>query len=130
MAAMDSLRGRLRALAPEPPPPPEARDRPLADGCLEVERWELASEHFHRGNPCVYTGEAVFGVIALFLRDFAPPAQRIAAAVARMRAIPDLLAQGMANVRRAPRAWVERAIRECVGARALFEGGIGIVARD
>ena len=130
LAGMDSLRRRLRALPPEPPASSEALDRTLADGCLEIERWELTSEHFHRGNPCVYTGEAVFGVIALFLREFAPPSQRIEAAIARMRAIPRLLAQGMANVHRAPRAWVERAIRECAGARALFERGIAIAARD
>jgi|TARA_B100000809_G_scaffold182561_1_gene180334 hypothetical protein len=48
-------------------------DRKLARGFLKIQEWELDSDHFHRGNPSLYTGEAVFGVMGLFLTDFAPP---------------------------------------------------------
>ena len=85
----------------------EQLDRELAEGFLAIQQWEYASNHFQRGNPCVYTGEAIFGVIALFLREFAPLAQRVEAAISRMQAIPALLAQGQANVRQAPLAWTE-----------------------
>ena len=47
-------------------------DYELAAGFLELQQWELASGHFQAGNPCVYTGEAIFGIVSLFLRDFAP----------------------------------------------------------
>jgi uncharacterized protein (DUF885 family) len=103
--------------------PVEALDRRLARGFLRTQSWEFRSEHFHRGNPSLYTGEAVFAILGLFLTDFAPLAHRIEAATARMHVIPSFLAQARANVRRAPRAWTERAIRECDGAVALFTDG-------
>jgi hypothetical protein len=130
MAAIESLRSQFRDLPDEPLTEVEALDRTLAQGALEVLRWELQSDHFHRGNPCVYTGEAIFGVLALFLRPFAPLAQRAGAATARLLAIPDFLAQGRRNVRRAPRAWTQRAIRECRGALAFLERGLGRLLRE
>jgi hypothetical protein len=98
----------------------EAIDRRLALGQLDIQRWELSGHHFHRGNPSLYTGEAVFGVIGLFLTDYAPLDVRVEAAISRLDAIPAFLAQARRNVVRAPRAWTERAIRECEGALALL----------
>ena len=128
--ALDALRARFRHLPPEPMTDAERLDRTLAEGALDVVSWEAGSRHFQRGNPCVYTGEAVFGVIALLLRPFAPLGVRVEAALERMRAIPGFLAQGRANVTRAPAAWTARAVRECDGALAFFERGIDIFIRD
>ncbi|MDR7544241.1 MAG: DUF885 family protein [Armatimonadota bacterium] len=130
LSAVDSLLRQFRSLPDEPRTDTEALDGTVAQGALDVLRWELQSDHFHRGNPCVYTSEAIFGVLALFLRPFAPLAQRAEAARARLLAIPDFLAQGRRNVRRAPSAWTERAIRECRGALAFLERGLGQLMRD
>ena len=127
---IDALACRFRSLPPEPLTEAEAIDRTLAESALDIERWEYSSVHFHRGNPCAYTGEAVFGVIALLLRPFGPVPRRLQAAAARMRAIPLLLAQGRENVRRAPPAWTDVAIRECTGARLLLREGIGLFLRE
>jgi uncharacterized protein (DUF885 family) len=124
LAGMKALSDRLQRLPAEPLTEAEALDRKLAAGFLEIQRWEYASRHFHRGNPSLYTGEAVFGLLSLFLTPFAPFAQRVDSAVARMEAVPTLLAQGQANVRAAPAAWVERAIRECRGALAFLQDGV------
>jgi uncharacterized protein (DUF885 family) len=128
--AVDALLERLHGLPPEALTEAQAVDRVLAEGMLAIQRWERGSAHFDRGNPCVYASEAVFGVIALLLRPFAPPAQRVEAAAARMLAIPALLEQGRLNVRRAPRAWIERAMKECAGAIALFARGVETFVRD
>jgi len=130
LAALDALRARFRQLPAEPLTDAERLDRNLVERSLDIQVWESGSRHFHRGNPCVYTGEAVFGVMALLLRPFAPLEVRVEAAVARMMAIPALLAQGRANVRRAPAAWTARALRECAGALAFLERGIDIFIRD
>ncbi|MBX5446176.1 DUF885 family protein [Sphaerobacter sp.] len=124
VVGMADLQRRLRELPDEPLSAAEAIDRQLAEGFLEIQQWEFASRHFQRGNPCVYTGEAIFGVLSLFLRPFAPFPERVASAVARLEAIPTLLAQGQANVRAAPTAWTQRAIRECDGALAFLTDGI------
>jgi uncharacterized protein (DUF885 family) len=102
----------------------ERIDKRLAEGFLRIQQWEFGSEHFQRGNPCLYTGEAIFGVIALFLTNYAPFDERAAAAIDRMQAIGGLLEQGRENVRQAPPAWTERARRECQGAQAFFGQGI------
>ncbi|MGH2375883.1 MAG: DUF885 family protein, partial [bacterium] len=130
LAGVEALRARFRALALEPLTAAEALDRRLVEGMLDIYRWELTSYHFHRANPSLYTGEAVFGVLGLFLRAFAPLQTRTDAAVERMRSIPALLEQGRKTLGRAPRAWIERAIRDCTGARAFFERGVEILIRD
>jgi hypothetical protein len=110
--------------------PVERIDKRLAEGFLRIQQWEFGSEHFQRGNPALYTGEAIFGAIGLFLTDYAPFAVRAEAACARMHAVEGLLAQGRENVRRAPAAWTQRARRECAGARAFFGSGIDILSAE
>ena len=127
---MEALLAQLRALPPERLDQAEALDRTLAEGFLQIQLWEYASQHFHRGNPSLYTGEAIFGILSLFLTDFAPFADRVESAIARMEAIPRLLSQGKNNVRQAPLAWTERAIRECTGALAFFQGGVENLIQD
>jgi hypothetical protein len=124
MAEMQGLLDRLHSLPDEPLSPAERIDRRLAEGFLKIQLWEFQSEHFQRANPSTYTGEAIFGLIALFLTDFAPLAERLEAAIERLQAIPAFLGQAQANLQAAPQAWNERAIRECRGALAFLDEGI------
>lgn len=121
---MAALLQQLGELPAEPLNDAEMLDRRLAEGFLQIQRWEYDSLHFARGNPCVYTGEAAFGMLSLLRRPFAPLRERLAHAAARMDAIPALLEQGQTNVRQAPRAWTARAIDECRGLLALLQEGI------
>ena len=105
----------------------QRHDVRLAQGALRIQRWELSERHFHRGNPSLYTGEAVFGLISLFLTDYAPLEGRVDAATARLTAVPGFLAQARRNLAAAPWAWTERAIRECRGALALLSEGVPMI---
>jgi hypothetical protein len=128
-AEEDALLAREATLPLAAPGSASAIDRRLAVGHLRIQQWERDSGHGWRGNPCWYTGEAIFGVIALFLRPFAPLPTRVTAAIARLDAVPVLLDQGRANLRAAPAAWIARAIDECDGALAFCRGGLAILAR-
>ncbi len=108
----------------------ERIDRKLAAGYLRCQLWEFESNHFQNGNPSHYAGEAVFGVIGLFLSDYAPIQLRAEAAIDRMEAVPALLDQARRNIREAPKAWVEKAISESDGALAFFRQGIDRLAHD
>lgn len=125
---MASLLRRLddRSVAP-PQTLAEETDRILATGFLKIQQWEYNSRHFRYGNPSVYTGEAIFGILSLFLRPFAPIVERVESAMARLEAIPTLLAQGEANVRTAPAAWTERAIREAEGTIRFLGNGVTLL---
>jgi hypothetical protein len=129
-ADMEALLRESERIDAGPIDPVTEVDVRLARGFLHIQLAEHASRHFHRGNPSLYTGEAVFGVMSLFLTDFAPLAQRAEAAVERLRAIPELLAQGRANIHRAPTAWTERALRECTGALAFLGRGIDMLGDE
>jgi uncharacterized protein (DUF885 family) len=124
LADAESLLARLRALSDEPLSEAEAIDRALAEGFLEIQRWEYATERFQRRNPCAYTGEAAFGVISLLRRPFAPLEQRLDAAIRRIDAIPGLLAQRRESAPLATDAWIERALDECTGLSKFFYAGI------
>ncbi len=99
---------------------PSQVDLALADGALEIALGEHHSGHFVHANPSLWTGEAIFGVISLITRDFAPLAVRLRSAHQRLEAIPAFLAE-LANQRgSAPADWINRARRECQAARGLF----------
>ena len=119
-----SLLAELASLPAEELTPVEEIDRDLARGHLEIEAWELASGRLHELNPACYTGEAIFGVFSLLLREFAPRDERYRNAAERLAAIPGFLAQGERNVGTAPRAWTERAVRECEAAIDFLDEGL------
>ncbi|HVE79716.1 MAG TPA: DUF885 family protein, partial [Gemmatimonadaceae bacterium] len=122
--AADELRALRATLAPVEPPAPGATphgvDRAVLDAALEVRAAELEGPHFHRGNPSLFAGEAVFSVIALVTRDFAPAAERAERLAARLGAIPRFLADAPRTIAGPiPAAWSARALRDAKGA-AIF----------
>src|SRR4029077_4088441 len=68
------------------------RDRELAISFLDVQIAEAGSLHFQRGNPSLALGEAVFGVVSLVARPFAPGGRGVRGLAGRLDAIPRFLA--------------------------------------
>ena len=101
------------------------RDRALAIAFLDVQLAEIDSLHFHRGNPSLALGEAVFGVISLVTRPFAPAAERARALARRLDAWPAFLAGARRSiVQGIPEEWRAKCLRECDGANHLLDDGI------
>ena len=138
-AEMTSLGTELETEYPTPSSPsalrtsPDLLDAQLARGFLEIQRAENASLHGPRGNPSLWIGEAIFSIIALMIRDFAPARERIERAEARLARIAPFLTCseepasasdepiGTLDPRTpVPRAWIEKAVRECEGAKILL----------
>ncbi|HVG86021.1 MAG TPA: DUF885 family protein, partial [Vicinamibacterales bacterium] len=124
VAEMQDLRAVLDGAGRVPDPQvgafPEQVDLALADGFLEIQIAEHAGTHFYRGNPALWTGEAIFSVIALVTRDFAPLPERLEAAAARLRAIPRFLDDARRTLTASPTAWRDKAVRECEAGEVLF----------
>ena len=129
LAEMKSLLRESEALTTESLADSQRLDVRLARGYLRTQIWEYGSDHFHRGNPSTHAGEAVFGVLSLFLAEFAPLSERIAAATARLEAIPSFLGHAC-RLREAPLEWTERAIRECAGGVAFCTDGVANLLAD
>ena len=101
-------------------------DAELARGFCSIQLSENASGHGMRGNPSLWSGEAVFSVIALMIREYAPLDDRLRAAIVRMNAIPFFFARARDTLgdRPLPAAWVTKALRDCEGADILFTVGV------
>src|SRR4051812_39406898 len=103
------------------------RDRELAIAFLDVQIAEHDSRHFQHANPSLAAGEAIFGVVSLMTRPFAPTAQRVDAAIARLTAVPAFLEgarQSIAADAGVAAEWRPKCLRECDGADRLFGDGI------
>ena len=129
LADMQSLLRRAKNLAHEPLSPAQRTDKQLCEGFLQIQTWEYEGNHGARGNPGLYIGEAIFGVLAAFLSDYAPLADRVAVATERLHAIPALLQQGQDNIKAAPTMWLKHAMTECRGALAFLENGALLAAQ-
>lgn len=99
---------------------PEEVDLALADGYLEIQLAEHDSGHFLHHNPALWTGEAIFSIVGLVTRDFAPIDSRLTSAAGRLRAMPAFLDQARRVLQATPDAWRARAVRECLAGARLF----------
>ena len=127
IAAADEMRATRRELDAAGRVPddrvrvfPGEVDLALADAFLEIQIAEHEGEHFYRSNPSLWSGEAIFSVIGLVTRDFAPLTTRLTAATARMIAIPRFLADARRTITCVPAGWRDKALRECDAAEMLF----------
>ena len=86
---------------------------------------EIESPHFQRGNPSLALGEAVFGIVSLITRPFAPAAQRARALEGRLDALPGFLAGARRSiVHGVPDQWRAKCLHECDGAARLLRDGV------
>ena len=120
--------------AAHPSPASEARygedvaslDAELARAFLEIQLAEDAGMHGVRGNPALWSGEAVFSIVSLMIRDFAPFIDRVDLATARLEALPAFLDEAAETTKdhAFPESWATRALRDCQGAAILLTRGI------
>jgi hypothetical protein len=158
----DEMRSLGAALAAEYPSPssaaafrdsPDVLDAELARGFLEIQRAENASQHGPRGNPALWTGEAVFSIIAQMIREVAPAEELMPLAESRLEAFGRFLDPSRETASSAvggdhftgpaleavepddplgpldpripvPHPWIERAVKDCEGANILLSTGV------
>jgi uncharacterized protein DUF885 len=131
-AAVDEMRALRASLSRESAADADlhdvaARDRTLALAFLDIQIAEHEGPHFQRGNPSLAIGEAVFGLVSLMTRPFAPVSTRVDAAIARLDATPRFLEGARRSIAAAiPDAWRSRCLRECDGADRILEDGLSI----
>jgi len=98
-------------------------DAAMLEHRLRSEIWHIEELREWSWNPMGCTalaGNAIYGLVA---RDFAPLAERLANAAARMEQIPRMLAQGRSaiDIPRAPKVHTETAVKQNPGVLTLIE---------
>ncbi len=102
-------------------------DAELARASLDIRQLEFESKFFHDKNPALWTGEALFGVIALMLRPPTPVEDAFASIAMRLHDMPRFLSDmPEALTEPMPPLWVARALRECTVGADLFRTKLGM----
>jgi uncharacterized protein (DUF885 family) len=116
--AMDARAAQIRALLTEIESidattlrGPARHDHRLLDHALRAELLELEEIRSWQRNPMLYNDEIASGLASLVDREFAPVGERMQALIARMDAIPRVIAAARANLRDVPRVFAETAVR-------------------
>jgi hypothetical protein len=89
---------QLQAIDASQLSPEVAVDRKILEGQIFDDELLTGGLKQWRHNPDTYVGTASGAIYSLIERNFAPPATRLADAIARERQIPRLLAQARANL--------------------------------
>lgn len=105
----------------------EALDAALARANLDVRQLEFESRFFHDKNPALWTGEAIFGVVALMLRPPAPIEDGVASIAMRLHEVPQFLGDMQHTLSETvPPHWIDRALREARAGAVLLRRGLPI----
>ncbi len=117
----ETLASALRAIPDEALSPDEALDRAAVLGTLEADLHEWREVRSWTFNPAIYPELAIYSCYLLAVRDVLPLEQRLRAIVARLGAVPRLLAEGLANLAVPATVLLDNALQACAGASDLFE---------
>jgi uncharacterized protein (DUF885 family) len=111
--ALDALEGRRLT-------PDERVDRRILQGVVDGWLLDLDTVHTWTRNPMIYVAAVSDGLHDLITMESAPPELRMRRALAKLQAVPRLLAAARVNVREPPKVFVERAIAMLGGVADLL----------
>lgn len=99
----------------------------LRDRLRDIERFAL-----HRRNPLTYLEPAVFSSFALFVRPYAPAAERLRAITRRLEQLPAVFDAARTNLvaPEVPPEWVESAAQMAAGGVLLYRQGVAGLAAE
>lgn len=98
----------------------EAIDAEMLDGRLRAEALDIETIRTWRQNPMEYVSKPAESIDLLMKRNFAPAAERLRSAIARLKAAPALFEAARANMENPPREFAELAIQIGGGSVGFF----------
>ncbi len=108
--------------------PEERVDHAMLGNAVDAELFELTEVRSHEWDPLRYNpGNLLYGLLA---RDFAPLPERMRAVVARLTALPDVLATARVVLTDCPAVHVETAIGQFTGTAALIRDELSRMLAD
>jgi hypothetical protein len=100
---------------------PGSDDRDLILGKIRSDLLELDNIRQWEKNPDTYSGGVTGSIFVIMSRNFAPPAERLKAVIARERQMPAVFDAARANLKNPPRIYTEVAIEQLPGIVGFFE---------
>src|SRR5712692_4516643 len=105
-------------------------DAELLEAQIRGELLTLETLRSWENNPMQYAGLPGGAVNGLMKRDFAPAAQRLRSAIARMKGIPGVYAAARENIKNPPKEFTDLAIRMSRGSVGFFERSVAAWGKE
>jgi uncharacterized protein (DUF885 family) len=124
------LLDRVRAMSTTNWPKDDRIDWILFRAQLEAVEFGQRVLQFERIDPQLYVGECSTGIFSLLKKEYDTPQKRAAAATARLRQMPAMLAQGERNLQKPVKLYAKLAIDSARSIDPLFNESMMTLARD
>jgi uncharacterized protein (DUF885 family) len=124
IAALRKFEGEVAGFDARGLSPTATADRELVLAQIRGGLLALENIRMWEKNPDVYSSSATNAIFVIMSRSFAPPADRMKAAIAREKLIPRLLESARANLSNPPRIYTEVAIEQMPGIVSFFQSDV------
>jgi hypothetical protein len=104
--------------------PSSAADRDLVLSQIRSSLLSLESIRMWEKNPDVYSSGATVAIFVIMSRSYAPPGERLKAAIAREKLIPRLFQSARENLSNPPRIYTEVALEQLPGIVSFFRNDV------
>ncbi len=124
IADLKSFQARLAAVDREQLSFDESIDAQLIENAIDAALLELTVVRSWERNPMGYAGLPGNALDSLMKRDFAPAAERLRSAIARLGQVPRVYAAAKQNLSNPPKELTEVALRMASGSVGFLEGPV------
>ncbi|HWC97888.1 MAG TPA: DUF885 domain-containing protein [Candidatus Sulfopaludibacter sp.] len=121
VAALKKYLALVQAFDPKRLSPGVAADRELVLSQIQSSLLQLETIRPWEKNPDIYSSGASSAIFVIMSRTYAPPADRLKAAIARERAIPRTFQSARENLSNPPRIYTEIALEQLPGIVSFFQ---------
>jgi len=115
--SLHAFEGSFNALPPSP-------DREILLAFIRAQLLELEQVRSWERNPDVYSSGVSNSIFTVMARNFAPPAERLKAVIARENQIPSVFEAARANLKNPPRIYTDIAIEQIPGIISFFQDDV------
>ena len=120
-AVLKKFQDEVRQFDPKGLSPAALADRELVLAQIQGTLLELEEIRPWEKNPDTYSSGASGAIFVIMSRSFAPPAERLKAAIARERIIPVTFQSARQNLRNPPKIYTEVALEQLPGIVSFFQ---------
>jgi uncharacterized protein (DUF885 family) len=121
IAVLKKVLAEVRQFDPKGLSATAADDRELVLSQIQGTLLELEQIRPWENNPDTYSSGTSNAIFVIMSRSFAPPAERLKAAIARERLIPRVLESARQNLENPPKIYTEVALEQLPGIVSFFE---------
>jgi hypothetical protein len=119
-ARVKTLHGFEQQFTAQPPSP----DREILIAFIHAQLLELEQVKTWEKNPDFYSSGVTNSIFVVMARNFAPPAERLKAVIAREKLIPGAFDQARDNLKNPPRIYTDIAIEQIPGIISFFQNDV------